>query len=170
MTKSSNLPRHGLRILVTIFKSFDIFSWDPLSIVQQTIVAMKNDPKFNSHTLFPKRNATFKKNYGICISCNGISAISWKSWEDVYSDYWVYWQNRLIFFDGVFCLLLPGGFSLVHMTRGHWPWSRVTMKNLEIKVAFLLGKSVFLCWNLHSINIHYAWYDDLDLMEAGKQC
>ena len=35
-----------------------------------------NDPKFHSQTLFPKRNATSKKNYGICISCNGISAIS----------------------------------------------------------------------------------------------
>ncbi len=33
-------------------------------------------------------------------------------------------------------------FPLVHMTRGHWLWSRVTKKNLEIKVAFLLGKSV----------------------------
>ncbi len=35
-------------------------------------------------------------------------------------------------------------FPLVHMTRGHWPCSRVTMKNLEIKVAFLLVKGV--CW------------------------
>ncbi len=81
-------------------------------------------------TTLPKCN--IKKKYGICISCNEISAISWKAWEDVYSDYWVYWQNRLIFFNGVFCLLLPGAFPLVHMTRGHWPWFRVTMKNLEI--------------------------------------
>ena len=66
--------------------------------------------------------------------------ILWKSRDDVYSYYWVYWQDHLIFFDGVFCLLLP--FPLVHVTRGHWPWSRVTMKNLDIKVAFLLGKSV----------------------------
>ncbi len=49
-----------------------------------------------------------------------------------------------IFFDGIFCLLLQGAFPLVHKTHGHWPWSRVTMKNLEIKVAFLLGKSVGL--------------------------
>ena len=38
-------------------------------------------------------------------------------------------------------------FPLVDMTWGHWPWSRVTIKNPEIKVAFLLGKSVvsYLC-------------------------
>ncbi len=40
------------------------------------------------------------------------------------------------------CTLSVAIFLLVHMTRGHWPWSRVTIKNLEIKVAFLLGKSV----------------------------
>ena len=60
----------------------------------------------------------------------------------VYSDYWVYWENHLIFFDEVFCLLLPEAFPMVDMTRGHWPWSRVIIKNLKIKVAFLLGKRV----------------------------
>ncbi len=38
-------------------------------------------------------------------------------------------------------LFLPGAFPLVHMTRGHWPWSRVTIKIWELK--FLLGKSVY---------------------------
>ncbi len=33
-------------------------------------------------------------------------------------------------------------FSLLHMTWGNWPWSRVNRKNLEIKVVFLLGKSL----------------------------
>ncbi len=33
-------------------------------------------------------------------------------------------------------------FPVMDMTWGHWPWSMVTMKNKEIKVAFLLGKSV----------------------------
>ncbi len=56
--------------------------------------------------------------------------------------HWVSRENRLTFFDGVFCLLLQGAFPLVDMSWGHWPWSRVTIKNLEIKVAFLLGKSV----------------------------
>ena len=41
-----------------------------------------------------------------------------------------------------FPTFLPGAFPLVEMTWGHWPWSRVTIKDLEIKVAFLLGKSV----------------------------
>ena len=60
LTKSTNFPRHGLRILVTISEPFDIFKWGPL----------------------------------------------------------------------------------LHMTGDHWPWSRVNIKNLEIKVTFLLGKSV----------------------------
>ncbi len=29
---------------------------------------------------------------------------------------------------------------LVEITWGHWPWSRVTIKNQEIKVASILGK------------------------------
>ncbi len=37
----------------------------------------------------------------------------------------------------VFCLLLPGACPSVAMTWGHWP-----LENLEIKNAFLLGKSV----------------------------
>ena len=94
-----------------------------------------------THTL-PKKKCNIQKNYQICISCNGNWAILWKSLGEVYSDYWVYWDNWLIFFDGVFCLLLPGAFPLVDMIRGHWPWSRATIKNLEIKLAFLMGKSV----------------------------
>ena len=93
--------------------------------------------------ILPKKKCNIQKNYRISISSNGISAISWKSWEDVYSGYWVSWENRLTFFDGVFCLLLPGAFPLMDMTWGHWPWSRVTIKILEIKVTFLLGKSVY---------------------------
>ncbi len=44
-------------------------------------------------------------------------------------------------------------FPLVDMTWGHWPWSRVTIKNLEIKVAFLLGKSVHEPFNDSFLNI-----------------
>ena len=54
--------------------------------------------------------------------------------------------GQMIFFDGGFCLLLPGAFPLVDMTRGHWPLSRVTIENPENKVAFLLGKSVVQQW------------------------
>ena len=32
--------------------------------------------------------------------------------------------------------------TLGHWPWSHWPWSRVSIKNWEIKVAFLLGKSV----------------------------
>ena len=58
LTKSSNLPRQGLRILVTSSEPSDIFKWGLLPIALPTVVVMKNDPKFQSHT---KRNATFKK-------------------------------------------------------------------------------------------------------------
>ena len=61
LTKSSNLPRCHLRILVTISEPFDISKWGLLPIGKRTIVAMKNDPSFHWHTIFPKRNATFKK-------------------------------------------------------------------------------------------------------------
>ena len=100
----------------------------------------------------PKEKCNTQKNYRISISSNGISAISWKSWEDVYSGCWVSWENRLTFFDGVFYLLLPGTFPLVDMTWRHWPWSRVTMKYLEIKVPFLFGKSV-----LHTLRKNGSW-------------
>ncbi len=116
------------------------------------------NPRFHSYTLFPKRNATLKNN-GICISCNRIFFFFflWKSWEDVYSAYWVYLDNHLIFFDGVFCLLLPEVFHLVNMNQGHWPWSRVILKNLDIKVAFLLGESVFKkCKNLGRLWLAYT--------------
>ena len=32
---------------------------------------MKNDPKFHSHTLFPKRNATFKKITELALAAMG---------------------------------------------------------------------------------------------------
>ena len=40
------------------------------------------------------------------------------------------------------CLVLKLWFNEL-WAKFHRPWSRVTMKNLEIKVAFVLGKSVF---------------------------
>ena len=50
------------------------------------------------------------------------------------------------------------------MTRGHWPWSRVTMKNREIKVAFLLGKSVEWAISSESEGLatcpSFCWYDN----------
>ncbi len=42
------------------------------------------------------------------------------------------------------CMSENLGYPLVHITRGHWPWSRDTIKSPEIKVAFLLKKSVKL--------------------------
>ncbi len=39
-------------------------------------------------------------------------------------------------------LVTPRSISLGEHDLGHCPWSRVTINNLEIKVAFLLGKSV----------------------------
>ncbi len=71
LTKSSNLLRHGLRILATISEPFDIFKWGLLPIVQRTIITMKNDPRFHSHTLFPKRNATLKKNMELALAAIG---------------------------------------------------------------------------------------------------
>ena len=92
-----------------------------------------------------KKKCNIQKNFKICISCRWISTISWKSQEDVYSDLWVHWKNHLIFFNGVPCLLLRGGFLLEDMTQGYWPWSRVSRKeNKEIIAAFHLGKSVWL--------------------------
>ncbi len=60
LTKSSNLLRQGLGILVTISEPCDLFKCGLLPITKRTFVVMKNDPRFHSHTLFSKRKATFK--------------------------------------------------------------------------------------------------------------
>ncbi len=39
-------------------------------------------------------------------------------------------------------VISTGAFPLVNMTWGHSPWSRVTIKSKDVKLAFLLGKSV----------------------------
>ncbi len=72
----------------------------------------------------------------------GDFAISWFSRTDLYSDYWVYQENRLRFSNGVFCKLLPGAFKKLGVTQGHWPWPRVIGKIGWIKGTFLFEKSV----------------------------
>ena len=88
----------------------------------------------------PKKKWNFPKSYWISISSNGISANLWKSSEDVYSDHWVSWEDRLTLFDRVFCLLLSGAFPLVDMTWGHWPRSRVSIKMWKLKLCFFWGR------------------------------
>ncbi len=82
----------------------------------------------------------------ICMEVNEDLAISWFSKTDLYSDYP---ENRLRFFDGVFCKLLPGALKMLGVTQGHWPWPRITRKNGWIKGTFLFEKSVglFLTWH-----------------------
>ncbi len=80
-------------------------------------------------TLFPKRNATFLKLPFYEEECRSLNFR-----PNVIS------TMQLI---TIFCQLLPGLFFSVDMTQGHWPRSRMIRKILEIKIVFLLGKSVF---------------------------
>ncbi len=51
----------------------------------------------------------------------------------------------------------------IDMTWGHWPCSRVIIKNLDINVAFLLGKSVLL-------NLNIPILPEAFLTFASKSC
>ena len=83
------------------------------------IVAMKKDPRFNSLTLFPKRNATFKKNTELALAAMGFQLFG-ESCTKMHAQIIEYPEKPFdIFYDWVFCLLLPGAFLLVDMTWGH---------------------------------------------------
>ncbi len=67
--------------------------------------------RFHLHTHFPKRNPTFKIITEFALAAMGFQLLV-KIIKDAYSDYWLYWDNCLIFFRQGLLIVTSGNIFL----------------------------------------------------------